>query len=134
MNKTIIVMLGIIIIILIVLSIFEGNNFSEIKTKVTLVENSVVSARDSIKETIKNIKKVKDSINDAKKTIDGVNIDLNKMDDKLRQEFIKIESGVKELEEKKKSLDMEIAKLKDKIPDKSKELKEPKYQNIGDAK
>ena len=134
MNKTITILLGIIIVFLILLSIFEGNNFSEIKSKVTSVENNVASASDSIKETIKNINKVKDAITSAQETIDRINIDLNKMDNKLKQEFINIKSGLKELEEKKKSLDMEIAKLKDKIPGDSKELKEPKYQKLGDAK
>ena len=121
MNKTITILLGIIIVFLILLSIFEGNNFSEIKSKVTSVENNVASASDSIKETIKNINKVKDAITSAQETIDRINIDINKMDNKLKQEFINIKSGLKELEEKKKSLDMEIAKLKDKIPGDSKE-------------
>jgi predicted nucleic acid-binding Zn-ribbon protein len=73
---------------------------------------------------------VKDAIAEAKRTIDETNLDLVAMNSRLKQEFNKIRTSVKELEEKRKSLDEEIAKIKDKIPGEPKELKEPQYHNL----
>lgn len=131
MDKKVLVMLGLIIVILIGLSIFGGINFSEIKEKVTTVKNSVTSAQDSIKETIKNINKIKDAVAEAKTTIDQTNLDLIQMNKKLRLEFNKIKSSVNELEEKRKLLDSTIAKIKEQIPGEPKELKEPQYKKLG---
>lgn len=132
MDKTIKVMLGIVISILIALSVFGGVNFSEIKEKVTSVENRVTNAQSGIKESIKNIDSVKNAIVEAKAIIDQTNLDLDEMGKKLRWEFNQIKSTVKDLEEKRKTLDEEIAKIKEKIPGDQKELPEIIYTETRD--
>lgn len=131
MNKTVTVLIVLILLILIGVAIFGGINFRQIQEKVTSVKTDVTSTQDSIKETIKNINQVKDAIAEARIKIDQTNIDLLKMNDKLKVELARIKSSVRELEEIKKTLDMEILAIKNRIPGEPKELKEPEYQRLG---
>jgi biopolymer transport protein ExbB/TolQ len=134
MKKTMVVMLGIIIILLIVLSIWGGINFIEIKEKVNSVKTSLTVTQDSIKETIKNIKEAKKVIVSAERIIEQANTDLEYLNDNLKKGLNEIRIDVKLLEEKRKLVDKEIAKIKENIPGKNKILKEPEYHKLGVVK
>jgi biopolymer transport protein ExbB/TolQ len=134
MKKTVIVMLGILIIFLIIISIWGGINFIEIKEKVNSVKNNLILTQDSLKNTIKNINEARKDIIKAKETIEQANTDLEKLNDNLKKELVDIRSNVKLLEKKRELLDGRIAKLKENIPGDQKVLKEPDYHKLGAEK
>ncbi|MFZ0454263.1 MAG: hypothetical protein WCE54_07520 [Ignavibacteriaceae bacterium] len=134
MRNTIVLMLGIIIILLIILSIWGGINFAEIKEKVNSVNTGLTVTQDSIKETIKNINEARNAISEAKESIESANLDLEKLNIKLDKEFMDIIRKVKLLQENKSLLAEKIESIKKDIPGDLKVLREPSYQKIGGSK
>ena len=134
MKKTIIIMLGLIIVLLIAISFWGGINFTEIKEKVNSVKNNLTLTQDSLKITIRNISEARKDITFAKKTIEQTNIELEQLNNKLKKELIDIENSFRQLEGKRKLLAEKIAGIKNDIPGKSKVLKEPVYQKLGAEK
>ncbi len=134
MNKTINIMLGIIIILLLAISIWGGLNLKEIKEKVNSVKNSITVAQDSIKETIGNINRARKEIIEAEKTIEKANADLAEAHYKLGKELNRMKDNMKLLEGKRKTSDDKIARIKNIIPGDEKILKEPEYQKLGAVK
>jgi chromosome segregation ATPase len=131
MKKTLIVMLGIIIIVLVVLSFWGRINFIEIKEKVDSVKNNLTLTRDSLKITIQNINEVRKDINLAKKTIEQANKDLEQLSNNLNKELNNMKTNIKVLEEKRTLVDGKIAKIKNNIPGQLKILREPEYKKLG---
>ncbi len=134
MKKTIIVMLGIVITFQIIISIWGGINFIEIKEKVNSVKNNLILTQDSIKNTIQNINEVRKDIVKAKKIIEKSNIDLEQLSDNLKKGIITVRNNIRLLEEKRKSLDERITRIKENIPGEPKILKEPEYHKLGAEK
>ena len=77
MKKTIIVMSGLIIVLLIVISFWGGINFTEIKEKVNSVKNNLTFTQDSLKSAIQNIDEVRKDISLAKKLLNKQTCSLN---------------------------------------------------------